>query len=143
MGKILSLLLIVSFLCMGVMNGVAANDVDDIDVSSRGHGPFYIGSKPFEEYEQPGFVCGFYTEIDWKPNANTSVRSLYSPHLLFGWDFGYRDPPIPLPWYFQIGAFASMVSFYQFSLSFVGIFTGTEPGFVCGFVDGDCHFSYP
>lgn len=67
--------------------------------------------------------------------ATPEVRPLYSSYMLFGWNFGYRDPPLPYPWYFQIGAFALKVKFTQFNSTFVGIFTCTEPGFICGFVD--------
>ncbi len=63
--------------------------------------------------------------------------------MLFGWDFGQNNLPLPFPWYLQIGVFASRVLFHSFSTTFVGIFTGAEPGFVCGFVNGQCYFSYP
>lgn len=143
MKKAICLLLITMFLCMGMMNVVATHVVDDNDNIVERHSPFYVGSKPFEEYEEPGFVCGFYNRIEWTSHSNnTNVRYLYSPHLLFGWDFEYRDPSHPLPWSLQIAAFSSRVLFQAFKTTFVGFFTGTEPGFICGFVDGNCYFTY-
>ena len=140
MKKILALIIIGLFVCVALLNGVSAVSTDE-ETTDRNHGPFYVGSKPLERYEKPGFVCGYYTEIEWI-GSSTGVRALYSPHLLFGWNFGYRDPPIPMPWFFQIGAFASKVKFLSFDLTFIGFFSGTEPGFVCGFVDGMCYFTY-
>ncbi len=143
MKKILSLILIGLFLSLAFMNGVSATTTEE-ETTARNHGPFYVGSKPFGEYAEPGFVIGFYDRIDWKPYSdNISVRSLYSPHMLFGWNFGYGGPQYPFPFFFQIGAFASRVLFHSFSTTFVGIFTETESGFICGFVNGQCHFLYP
>ncbi len=141
MKKILSLILIVLLLSLTFLNGVSATT--DEEATTRNHSPIYIGSKPFEEYEEPGFVCGFYSRIGWISHTNnSSVGYLYSPHLLFGWDFGYLPPYHPFPWYLQIAAFSSRVLFQAFNPTFFGIFTGTEPGFICGFVDNTCTFYY-
>ncbi len=145
MKKILSIILIGLFLNLALLNGVSATTTDE-ENSARNHGPLYVGSKPLERYEQPGFVIGFYDGINWVIDPWTEEplepRYLSSLHLLFGWNFGYRDPPIPAPWFFQIGVFASQVSFSRFGSTFIGFFSGTESGFVCGFVDGMCRFSY-
>ncbi len=140
MKRMIALLIVGLLLCLTAASCVSANDEE---TTPRNHGPFYFGTKPLERYEQPGFVCGYYTEIEWI-GSSTGVRALYSPHLLFGWNFGYRSrgPPIPIPWFFQIGAFVSKVKFLSFDLTFIGFFSGIEPGFVCGFVDGMCYFTY-
>ncbi len=141
MKKTLALIIIGLFVSVAFMNGVSATT--DEETTARNHGPFYVGSKPFEEYEQPGFVCGFYNHIEWTSHSNnTNIRYLYSPHLLFGWNFQYLDPSHPLPWALQIAAFSSRVLFQSFKTTFIGIFTRTEPGFICGFVDGNCYFTY-
>ncbi len=143
MKKALSLIIISLFLGLALLNGVSATTTEE-ETTARNHGPFYVGSKPLCIYAEPGFVIGFYDSIDWLPNSiNPEVRSLYSPNLLFGWNFGYSNSPIPFPLFLQIGAFASRVLFSNFNSTFIGIFSGTEPGFVCGFVGGQCHFLYP
>ncbi len=133
MKRMVALLIVGLLLSLTAASCVSANDEE---TTPRNHGPFYFGTNPLERYEQPGFVCGYYNEIEL--SGSTSVRALYSPHLLFGWD--YSSDPFWFP--LQIGAFASKVKFYSFNLTFIGFFSGTEPGFVCGFVDGMCYFTY-
>ncbi len=139
MKKALSLIIISLFLGLALLNGVSATTTEEND-TIKNRGPIYFSSKPFEEYENPGFVCGFYNRIAWASYTNnTDVTYLYSPHLLFGWDYSLHGPfRINL----QIAAFSSRVLFQAFKPTFVGIFTGTEPGFICGFVDGNCFFTY-
>ena len=138
MKKILSLLLIGLFLSLALLNNVSANSTEE--TTARNHGPIYFGSKPLHRYNDPGFVFGWYDTIEW--SSTTSVRYLYSPHLLFGWDIGIVPEPSYFKYSFQVAAFASRVLFTNFGHTFIGYFSGTEPGFICGFVDDTCTFYY-
>ncbi len=137
MKRMIALLIVGLLLSLTAASCVSADDKEN---TARNHGPIYVGSKPFHEYDDPGFVIGFYNRIDWV--SPTSVGYLYSPHMLFGWDIGIANPPHPFKYSFAVGLFASRILFTSFGPSFVGIFTGTEPGFICGFVDDVCTFYY-
>lgn len=142
MKKVIYLLLISAFVSLSFNGIVASFDVEKNLLSAK-QDSFYVSSKPLEEYNNPGFVCGFYNRIDWLLDPWTEEpicpHYLYSPHMLFGWDYSSEGPfSINL----QIAAFSSRVFFTNFNSTFVGIFTGTEPGFICGFVDGTCFFTY-
>ena len=135
MKRMIALLIVGLLLSLTIANCVSATD--EKETTDRNHGPFYVGSKSLEGYSNPGFVVGWYDTIEWV--TPTSVGYLYSPHLLFGWDIGKPNPPVHFRYTFSIGLFASRVSFTSFGLSFVGFFSGTEPGFICGFVDDNCY----
>ncbi len=138
MKRMLPLIIIGLFLSLAVLNGVSATTTEEETV--RNHGPIYFSSKPVKNYDDPGFVIGYYDRIDWA--SPTSVGYLYSPHMLFGWDIGIANPPYPFKYSFAVGLFASRILFTSFGPSFVGFFSGTEPGFICGFVDDVCTFYY-
>ncbi len=133
MKRMIALLIVGLLLSLTVASCVSAND--EKDDLTREHSPIYVGTKPLEKYSDPGFVVGWYDTIEWV--TPTSVGNLYSPHLLFGWDIGIRHQPSGHSFY--VGFFASRVSFDSFGSTFVGFFSGTEPGFICGFVDDNCY----
>ncbi len=127
------------FLGLVFTNCVTANPGDEVD-TLRNHDPIYFGSKPLHEYTNPGFIIGFYNRVDW--STPESPKYLYSPRLLFGWDIGLGGPMWPFEYTLEIGAFASRVIFDNFSPTFKGFFSGTEVGFICGFVDDGLTFYY-
>ena len=139
MKKVLSFLLIVLFLSLAFMSSVSANTTEE-ETTARNHGPIYVGLKPLHEYNDPGFIVGFYNRVDWA--TPESPKYLYSPHLLFGWDIQQAGPVFPFKYTLEIGAFASRAIFDNFSPTFKGFFSGTETGFICGFVDDVLTFYY-
>ena len=139
MKRMVALLIVGLLLSLTAANCVTADLGEDEDII-RNHGPIYVGSKPLNEYDDPGFIIGFYNRGDWL--APGAPRYLYSPHMLFGWDVGHGGPTWPFKYTLEIGAFASRALFDNFGPTFKGFFSGTEAGFICGFVDDGLTFYY-
>ncbi len=137
MKRMVALLIAGLLLCLTVASCVSANDEEKN--TTRNHGPIYVNPKPAKGYDEPGFIVGYYDCIGF---SSETVHYLYSPHLLFGWSITNTGLPFPLKYSLQIAAFSSRVEFSSFDRTFSGFFSNTEPGFVCGFVYDNCHFSY-
>ena len=56
MKRMSALLIVGLLLSLTVTSCASANDEE---TTARNHGPIYVGSKPFGDYEEPGFICGF------------------------------------------------------------------------------------
>ena len=138
MKRMIALLIVGLLLSLTAASCVSATDKEKNPIIN--HGSIYVGSKPLHRYNDPGFVFGWYDTIEW--SSTTSVRYLYSPHLLFGWDIDIVPEPSYFKYSFQVAAFASRVLFTNFGHTFIGYFSGTEPGFIFGFVDDTCTFYY-
>ena len=138
MRKILCLWCICLFLSLGVFIGTAIMNGGGIPLVEN-HRSIYVNPKPAKGYDEPGFIVGYYDCIGF---SSETVHYLYSPHLLFGWSITNTGLPFPLKYSLQIAAFSSRVEFSSFDRTFSGFFSNTEPGFVCGFVYDNCHFSY-